>query len=118
MKGADFNDRERQKAKSDGVTVVKNSGRGWRKGDARTDLLLIDYKFTEKDSYAINVKKFKDFQKEAWREDRDAVIVPVFDSHSGKSLAVVDWEWLKDIIDKLDNALMEIRIREEREQWT
>jgi hypothetical protein len=102
MKGADFNRMEELQARKDGAELVKNSGRGERKGDARTQHLLIDYKFTEKGSFALNYKNFKDFKKQAFADgDREPVVVAIF-TEGNEKIAMVDWQWLQDLIAERD----------------
>jgi hypothetical protein len=104
-KGADFNALEIRKARNDGAEIVKNSGRGQRKGDARLYNLLIDYKFTEASSFSVNLKSWEKHAQDAWGEGYEPVIVPVFESHRGKSLAIVDWEFLKGLVTDLQQYM-------------
>lgn len=95
----DYNREEAKRAKRDGAKVVPNSGRGmFQKGDAKTSTLLIDYKFTEKGSFSINLDKFKKHEKDAWREQRHAAIVVVFEA--GRELAIMDWDRVKELEEK------------------
>jgi hypothetical protein len=102
MKGADYNKAEKRQAKKDGATQVKNSGRGERKGDARTSEILIDYKFTDGKSYSVNIEKFKEFQKESWREQREAVQVAIFQNYGEKALAIIDWSVLSELYELIE----------------
>jgi hypothetical protein len=97
--GADYNRAEELRARKDGATLVKNSGRGMRKGDARIGSTLIDYKFTESKSFSINVEKFKEFEKQAYKEGYDPVIVAIFEAHKGKAIAMVDWDELRELLE-------------------
>lgn len=94
MKGADFNRLEKKMAVRDGNVPVKNSGRGQRKGDARGDELLVDYKFTEKQSFSLNLKAFKKHEKDAWNEQLQAAVVVVYTEFGNKRIAMVDYDWL------------------------
>ncbi len=100
--GAEWNREELLQARRDGAELVTNSGRGMRKGDARlrTELrtLLIDYKFTDKNSYTINLAQIKKFFLQAYKEDATPVVVSVFRSEGGRELAIVDWEVLKELV--------------------
>jgi hypothetical protein len=98
MEGADYNKLEKKKAAKDGAALVKNSGRGMNKGDAKTDQLLIDYKFTGKNSYSINHGAWRKHELDAVRCGREPVIVAIFTEHKDKSLAIVDWEYLKELM--------------------
>lgn len=109
MKGADFNKEEKKMAKRDHATVVKNSGRGERKGDARTDDFLIDYKFTSKDSFALNLEKFTKHEKDAWKEQRFPVIVTVFTERGNKSIAMLEWDTLKDMLQEMQEEIDYLR---------
>lgn len=91
------NDIERQQAKKDGVELIKNSGRGLVKGDAKTDSLLIDYKFTDAKSYSLSLEGFAKHSKDASTTGRQAVIVAVFRSHRDRAIAMVDWDYLKEL---------------------
>lgn len=99
--GAEWNREELLQARRDAVELVPNSGRGNKKGDARLKThnrtLLIDYKFTDKNSYAINLAEFYKFFMQAYKEQADPAIVAVFRTH-GKELAIVEWDLLKDLL--------------------
>lgn len=95
-----INDKERRQAKRDGADVVKNSGRGMNKGDATLENYMVDYKFTEKASYSVNLAKFNALEKQAWREGKTAITVAVFEDHRGKAIAMIEWEALKELIDE------------------
>lgn len=105
MNGADYNDLERKQARKDNAELVKNSGRGQRKGDARRPPLLIDYKYTEAASFSINVKAWSKHAKDSWAEGLEPCIVPIFQTHGSQCLAIVDWDYLK----RLEDELVELR---------
>lgn len=105
--GADFNDEEKKQARIDGATLVKNSGRGQRKGDAILGNLMLDYKFTSKNSYTINRSKLNDFRVQAWKEQKDPVVVVIFTDGKQQELAICDWQYLKD----LEDEVAEFRLR-------
>lgn len=103
MEGADYNRLEKAKALKDGASLVKNSGRGLNKGDAKTDHLLIDYKFTTKDSYSINIGDWRKHELDAFKSaDRQPVVVAIFTGHKDKSLAIVDWEFLQELMENYE----------------
>lgn len=114
MQGADFNAAEAKKAKQDGAVLVKNSGRGERKGDARLHGYLLDYKFTERKSFACNVEAFKKHEKDAWREGYEPIIIAIFDGYKDKSIAMIDWEVLKNLFDEIIDLKDQLRDEEER----
>lgn len=95
-----INRKELLQARKDGAEVVKNSGRGMAKGDATLGSYMIDYKFTEAASYSLNLKKFHDLEKQAWREGKTAVTVAIFDKHNGKGVAIIEWEALKELLNE------------------
>lgn len=101
MRSLDYNKLEAKRAKADGATVVNNSGRGqYAKGDAKTDELLIDYKFTEKGSFSVNLKKFEKHEKDGRDRQRQGMYVVEFteDVHN-KRLAIVEWGYLQELQD-------------------
>ena len=99
--GADFNRLEELRARRDGADLVKNSGRGMRKGDARRGSFLIDYKFTEKKSYALNIEAVNAFSKQAYSEGYTPVIVAVFEEHKSRAIAMIDWDLLMEMHDRI-----------------
>ena len=97
----DYNRSEELKARKDGAKLVKNSGRGMNKGDAiYRDIYMVDYKFTEKASYSLNLAKFKELEKQATRQGMDPITVAVFECYNDKSIAMIDWDLLKEILDE------------------
>jgi hypothetical protein len=85
----DINDREAEEAEKDGAKLIKNSGRGMRKGDAHLDNYLIDYKFYAK-QYSVSEKNWDKVREDAINEGfMDPVISVVLGS--GTKLAVIDW---------------------------
>lgn len=95
-----YNNMEKLEARRDGATLVPNSGRGARKGDARLGNLLIDYKFTDKASYALNRDTFNKHDKDAFREQLEPVIVVVFDNINRR--AIVDWNFLMYLTEEVE----------------
>lgn len=95
-----INRKEELQARKDGAKVVKNSGRGMNKGDATLENYMVDYKFTEKSSYSLNLAKFNALEKQAWREGKTAITVAVFEEPRGKTIAMIEWEALKELIDE------------------
>lgn len=89
---------EKKRAKKDGAKVVKNSGRGIAKGDASTDTFLIDYKFTEKISFSINIEKWRKHELDAYKSNKEPVIVVIYEQNK-RALAILDWELLKELED-------------------
>lgn len=81
---------EEKLAKKDGATLVKNSGRGWLKGDAVLHPFLVDYKeYTS--SFSISKKNWKKHASDAWEQnEREPLIALVLDGDT--RVAVIDWE--------------------------
>lgn len=100
MTAIDYNREEELMARRDKADLVKNSGRGERKGDAKRNNLLIDYKFTEKASFAVNKDAFNKHAIDAFAEGKEPVIVVVFDRVNRR--AIVDWQYLMEIEDELE----------------
>lgn len=65
---------EKSEAKRDGSILVKNSGRGMRKGDATKDNLVIDYK-EYASSFSLNLKVWRKICSDAMKHGLDAVPV-------------------------------------------
>lgn len=99
--GADYNRDEVRQARKDGAQVVKNSGRGQRKGDARFYDILIDYKFTDKGSFSVNKKAYAKHARDSFREGYIPAIVVVF-QETGEEYAVVEWSELKEMRRELE----------------
>jgi hypothetical protein len=97
--GADFNKDERRMAQRDGATLIKNSGRGETKGDAKKGNLLIDYKFTEKKSFALNNAEFEKLSSDAFKSGLEPAIVVIFDST--KRRAIMDWGYVLELQDRI-----------------
>jgi hypothetical protein len=95
----DINRLEELQARRDGAKLVKNSGRGQRKGDAILDDYMLDYKFTSKNSYAINLDKFNALEKQAWDERKEPIVIAIFTESKDKALAIIAWEELKELLD-------------------
>jgi hypothetical protein len=90
----DYNKMERNEAKRDNVKLVKNSGRGYMKGDARTERFLIDYKFNAT-SFALSLKNWTKLQKDAWKEGQRFPMICVKFANDQK-VGIVPWEILKE----------------------
>lgn len=99
----DYNREEELQARRDDAVLVKNSGRGLRKGDARRGSFCIDYKFTEAKSYSLNKAKHKKHIMDAFKEGYEGVVVACFDS--GETIAMIDWNYLM----QMDDELKELR---------
>ena len=86
---------ESREAKKDGAKLVKNSGRGESKGDARLDSpngvysWLIDYKHYE-NTFSVSRPNWDKLSKDAWNDNhRSPLIKVVYDN--GMELAILNW---------------------------
>lgn len=86
---------ERREAKKDGAKLVKNSGRGLRKGDATLGRYLVDYKHYAK-SFTLSSEAWNKHAKDAWKDNyREPLIILKF--ADGTKLAIVDWNIFKEL---------------------
>lgn len=92
---------EKRLAKMDGAKLVKNSGRGFEKGDAKLPPFLIDYKETPK-SFTLNYKAWKKHADDAWDQGHQEPLIVV--TLTETSLAIIDWEMLKPMIKAYNHA--------------
>ena len=89
-----YNQMEIKEAKRDGVTPVRNSGRGKAKGDARDDEFLIDYKFNAK-SFTLTSENWKKLTRQAWKESqRSPLIIVCFED--GTKLGIIDYQYIQE----------------------
>jgi hypothetical protein len=87
---------EKAEAYDDGAKLVKNSGRGYEKGDAKLGQFLVDYKFNAK-TFTITSENWSKLNADAFRnEHRHPLIVIKFED--GTKLGIVDFAWVEDII--------------------
>lgn len=112
----DYNLLEKKQAKLDGAKLVKNSGRGMKKGDAIWHELLLDYKFTEGKSFSLNNKAFQKHLADARLDgDRIGTYVIIFQEEPfDKKYAIVDWEWLKSLYE--DDAYLSEEVYELKQE--
>lgn len=87
-------EQEKREARMDGATLVPNSGRGFRKGDAVLDDWLIDYKHNNV-TFSITVKNWRKHKKDAWNDGRKEPVYKVVLEDDVK-VAVIDWEHFLD----------------------
>lgn len=86
----DYNKMEKKEAKKDGAKLVRNSGRGSEKGDAKLDEFLVDYKFNAK-SFSLSLANWHKHRKDAWGNGkREPLISIIFGD--GTKVAIIDWE--------------------------
>ncbi len=88
---------EKREAKLDGAKLVKNSGRGEKKGDAIwDDDWLVDYKHNAK-SFTLKKENWDKHSKDAWNDGHyDPLIKVVWED--GSAVAVIDWDAFTDLV--------------------
>lgn len=97
----DTNALERRAAKKDGLVAVKNSGRGERKGDARNDSWLVDYKFNAK-TFTLTAKNWHKLAEQAWKDNhRFPCIIVVYED--GTELMIIDKNMGGSILNERDD---------------
>lgn len=96
------NHREKRQAKKDGATPVRNSGRGFRKGDAVWRDYLVDYKHNAK-SFSLSLKNWKKHSTDAWNDSHKTAMIKVI-FEDGTELAIIPWDVL-DYLEKKNNEL-------------
>lgn len=89
------NHREKRQAKMDGATPVRNSGRGFRKGDAVWNDYLVDYKHNAK-TFTLTAKNWAKHAKDAWNEDHRIPMVKVI-FEDGTEVAMIPWDTLVEL---------------------
>lgn len=95
----DYNRMEKRKAEKEGAKVVPNSGRGYRKGDAEYLQYLIDWKFTEGKSFALNLDKFRKHEMDAFKVNRVGIYVVEFLGRNFEAnYAICDWNYFRDLM--------------------
>lgn len=93
---------ERQEAKRDRAQPVKNSGRGFRKGDARLGRFLVDYKHNSK-SFSLSRINWIKMRKDAWRDQyRYPCISVVLGEDSDVKVAIIEWSVFRELIEGSD----------------
>ena len=91
---------EREEAKRDGAKPVKNSGRGFRKGDATLGDFVLDYKHNGA-SFTLTRKNWIKMRKDAWNSNyKYPCISVVLGEDSDVKVAIIDWDLFKQLIDE------------------
>lgn len=82
---------EKREAALDGAKPIKNSGRGFKKGDALLDgKWLIDYKHNES-TFTLKASAWAKHSKDAWNDGQyNPAIKVVFGD--GRMVAIIDWD--------------------------
>lgn len=93
---------EQQEIKRDKAKKVKNSGRGFAKGDATFHKFLLDYKHNAS-TFTLTRAAWIKMRKDAWRSNyRYPCISVVLGEDSDTKVAIIDWEVFKDLIQGSD----------------
>lgn len=89
---------EKEEIKKDHATAVKNSGRGFRKGDALINEFVVDYKHNAS-SFTLSRSAWLKMRKDAWRSNyKYPCISVVLGEDSDTKVAIIDWDVFKDLI--------------------
>jgi hypothetical protein len=89
---------EKEEIKRDKAQAVKNSGRGFRKGDAKFHSFIVDYKHNAS-SFTLSRAAWLKLRKDAWRtEYKYPCISVVLGEDSDVKVAIIDWEVFKELI--------------------
>lgn len=89
---------EKEEAKKDKAKLVKNSGRGFKKGDAQFHKFLLDYKHNES-SFTLTKKAWVKHRKDAWNDNHKYPCISViFGEHSDTKVAIIEWDVFLELI--------------------
>lgn len=90
---------EKREAALDGAKLVKNSGRGFRKGDAVLDgTWLIDYKHNEF-SFTLKSTAWSKHCKDAWNDGHYSPAIKVIFGDR-RMVAIIDWDEFVELKNK------------------
>lgn len=93
---------EKEEAKRDGAKQVKNSGRGFRKGDAVMNKFVIDYKHNGK-SFSLTREGWIKLRKDAWKSTyKHPCLSVVLGPDSDVKVAIIEWDVFKELIENSD----------------
>ena len=93
---------EKEEAKRDGAKQVKNSGRGFRKGDAVMNKFVIDYKHNGK-SFSLTREGWIKLRKDAWKSTyKHPCLSIVLGPDSDVKVAIIEWDVFKELIENRD----------------
>jgi hypothetical protein len=89
---------EKEEIRKDKAKAVKNSGRGYQKGDAKFHRFLLDYKHNGS-SFTLSRTSWIKMRKDAWRSNyMYPCISVVLGEDSDVKVAIIDWEVFKELI--------------------
>ena len=93
---------EKEEIKKDKAKGVKNSGRGFKKGDAVLNKFLVDYKHNEK-TFTLTHENWNEHRKNAWKSNYAyPCISVVFGENSETKVAIIDWDVFKELVEGSD----------------
>jgi hypothetical protein len=93
---------EKSEAKRDGAKPVKNSGRGFRKGDASFHEFLLDYKHNGS-TFTLTRNAWIKMRKDAWNTAyKHPCISVVLGEDSDVKVAIIEWHVFKELIKDSD----------------
>lgn len=89
---------EKEEIKKDKAKAIKNSGRGFKKGDASLFRFLVDYKHNGK-SFTLSHKNWLKMKKDSWNSNyKYPCISVVLGVDSETKVAIIDWEVFKELV--------------------
>lgn len=90
---------EKEEIKKDKAKAVKNSGRGFHKGDAKFHRFLVDYKHNGS-SFTLSRTAWIKMRKDSWRSNyMYPCISVVLGEDSDVKVAIIDWQVFKELIE-------------------
>jgi hypothetical protein len=93
---------EKSEGKRIGAKLIKNSGRGQKKGDASWFNFIIDFKEVGK-SFTLNKDVWAKAVTDALKSNADPAIVVVIGTETKTRLAVIEMAMLEQLIEERDN---------------
>lgn len=105
MTRPDYNKQEKVEAKRDGAVLVKNSGRGDEKGDAKLDVgdwrFLVDYKHYD-NTFSVSKTAWKKLKLDAWNSKHRSPLIKLVYNDTNTELAIIEWEIFKAMLEELE----------------
>ena len=93
---------EKEEIKKDKAKPVKNSGRGFKKGDAEFHEFLLDYKHNGA-SFTLTRIAWMKMRKDAWKANHKyPCISVVLGEDSDVKVAIIEWHVFKELIKDSD----------------
>jgi hypothetical protein len=92
---------EKSEGKRIGAKLIKNSGRGQKKGDASWHNFIVDFKEVGK-SFTLNKDVWAKATTDALKSNKDPAIVIVLGETSKTRLAVIELSLLEQMLEERD----------------